>query len=108
VGQRTTSLGGYSAAEVGRALTISRVNAGRCAKRGKKALLCRLPRPPRAIHGSDSEAYFTGVAPEDGTGARPVAPADGTGACPVAPEDGIGVKPFSPDIMQGNFLNDEH
>jgi hypothetical protein len=26
-----------------------------------------------------SEAYFTGVAPGDGTGARPVAPEDGTG-----------------------------
>jgi len=27
-----------------------------------------LPRLPRAIHVSDSVAYFTGVTPEDGTG----------------------------------------
>ena len=32
---------GYSASEVGRALSINRENAGRCAARGKKALLCR-------------------------------------------------------------------
>lgn len=31
----------YSASEVARSLSISRVNAGRCAERGKKALLCR-------------------------------------------------------------------
>ena len=31
----------YSASEVARFLSISRVNAGRCAERGKKALLCR-------------------------------------------------------------------
>ena len=33
----------YSASEVARSLAISRVNAGRCAERGKKVLLCRLP-----------------------------------------------------------------
>lgn len=31
---------GYSTSEVGRALSINRENAGRCAVRGKKALLC--------------------------------------------------------------------
>jgi len=31
----------YSASEVARSLAISRVNAGRCAERGKKVLLCR-------------------------------------------------------------------
>ena len=31
----------YSASEVARFLSISRVNAGRCAERGKKVLLCR-------------------------------------------------------------------
>lgn len=31
----------YSASEVARSLAISLVNAGRCAERGKKALLCR-------------------------------------------------------------------
>ncbi len=43
LGLRTTSLGGYSASEVGRALSINRENASRGAARGKKALLCRLP-----------------------------------------------------------------
>ena len=38
-----------------------------------------LPRLPREIHISDSAAYFTGVAPGDGTG--------------VGPEDRTGVKP---------------
>jgi hypothetical protein len=32
---------GYSTSEVGRALYINRENAGRCAVRGKVALLCR-------------------------------------------------------------------
>jgi len=34
----STSLGGYSASEVGRFLSISRVNAGRGAARGQKVL----------------------------------------------------------------------
>jgi len=38
LGLRTTSLGSYSASEVARSLSISRVNAGRCAERGKKVL----------------------------------------------------------------------
>jgi len=44
-------------------------------------LICanlRLPHLPREIHDSESEAYFTRVAPADRTG--------------VAPEDGTGVK----------------
>jgi hypothetical protein len=40
------------------------------------------------ICNSNSEAYFTGIAPADRT---EVSPADRTGACPVAPEDGTGV-----------------
>ena len=38
LGLRTTSLGGYSASEVGRALYINRENASRGSARGKKAL----------------------------------------------------------------------
>jgi hypothetical protein len=37
--------GGYSASEVARSLSISRVNAGRCAERGKKSSLVP-PAPP--------------------------------------------------------------
>ncbi len=46
-------------------------------------------RAPREIHISDSAAYFTGVAPEDGTGACPVTPEDGTG---VGSENRTGVE----------------
>jgi hypothetical protein len=53
LGLKTTSLGGYSASDVARSLSISRVNAGRCAERGKKALLCR-----ETIFSDIMQGYF--------------------------------------------------
>jgi hypothetical protein len=42
------------------------------------------PAVPREIHASDSETYYTGVAPADGTGVNP--------ACPVGAKHRTGVK----------------
>jgi hypothetical protein len=53
LGLKTTSLGGYSASEVGRALSINRENASRGAARGKKVLLCR-----ETIFSDIMQGYF--------------------------------------------------